>query len=278
MADRTEGSGLCGEGDVMRIAKIMLHRWEEPCISGTDPHRGSGAVFFSGCSLHCSYCQNKAISCGGRGSTCTPSDLAEKLKELEAMGAYNINFVTPTHFVPMIINALDIYRPSIPTVFNTSGYEKEEAILSLEGYADIFLTDMKYGTTELAEKYSAAPDYPKVALKAIKAMTKCAKNAEFSPDGMMKRGVIVRHLVLPGGRHDSVTALKALKETVGSENIILSLMSQYTPDFYSGEYKALRRRTTTFEYEYVRNCALEMGFSGFGQDRQSSVAAYTPEF
>ncbi len=278
MADRTKSSGFCGEGDTMRISKIMLHQWEEPCISGTDPERGSGAVFFSGCPLHCSYCQNKAISGGKKGELYAPEDLAREMRSLEDKGAYNINFVTPTHFVPMIIKALDIYRPNIPTVFNTSGYEKEDTVLSLAGYADIFLADMKYGTSENAKKYSAAPDYPNVALKAIKAMTKVAKKPEFSSDGMMKGGVIVRHLVLPGGRRDSVAALKSLKETVGSENIILSLMSQYTPDFYNGEYKELRRRTTTFEYEYVRDCALEMGFSGFGQDRQSSVASYTPDF
>ena len=269
MADRTEKSGFCGEGDTMRISKIMLHRWEEPCISGTDPQRGSGAVFFSGCSLHCLYCQGKLYS---------PKDLAREIKALEDNGAYNINFVTPTHFIPMIIESLDLYRPNIPTVFNTSGYEKEDAVLSLRGYADIFLTDMKYGAEENAKKYSAAPDYPSVALRAIEKMVQITGKAQFDSDGMMKRGVIVRHLVLPGGRRDSVAALKALKESVGSENIILSLMSQYTPEFYSGEYKELRRRTTTFEYEYVRDCALEMGFCGFGQDRQSAVSAYTPEF
>lgn len=278
MADRTKGSGICGEGDVMRISKIMLHRWEEPCISGTDPQRGSGAIFFSGCPLHCLYCQNKAISGGKKGELYTPKDLAREMRSLEDSGAYNINFVTPTHFVPMIINALDVYRPAIPTVFNTSGYEKEEAVLSLKGYADIFLADMKYGTEETAKKYSAAPDYPSVALRAIKRMVEITGAARFDDDGMMKKGVIVRHLVLPGGRKDSVAALESLEKEVGTENVILSLMSQYTPEFYNGEYKELRRRTTTFEYEYVRDCALEMGFSGFGQDRQSAVSAYTPDF
>ena len=137
---------------------------------------------------------------------------------------------------------------------------------------------MKYGTEETAKKYSAAPDYPQIALRAIEKMVEITGKARFDDDGMMKGGVIVRHLVLPGGRKDSVAALKALKESVGSENVILSLMSQYTPEFYNGEYKELRRRTTTFEYEYVRDYALEMGFVGFGQDRQSAVSAYTPDF
>ena len=278
MADRTISSGFCGEGDMMRISKIMLHRWEEPCISGCAPERGSGAIFFSGCSLHCSYCQNKAISGGGKGELYTPAALAEKLRELEGMGAYNINFVTPTHFIPMIKEALDVYRPKIPTVFNTSGYEKEEAVLSLLGYADIFLADMKYGFSDSASKYSSAPDYPAVALKAIKRMVEVTGSPLFDSDGMMKKGVILRHLVLPGGRKDSVAALESLRDTVGTEGVILSLMSQYTPDFYTGEYRELRRRTTTFEYEYVRDRALEMGFSGFGQDRNSAVSSYTPEF
>lgn len=261
----------------MRIAKIMLHRFEEPCISGSDPERGSGAVFFSGCPLHCVYCQNKDISGGGAGRIYSPNDLAEAMRALEEKGAYNINFVTPTHFTHRIKEALDIYRPSIPTVFNTSGYEKAETVKSLLGYADIFLADMKYGSGETAQKYSCAPDYPQVAAEAIKEMLNVAGPFSFSENGMMKRGVIVRHLVLPGQRKDSEKALQLLAEAVGCENIILSLMSQFTPDFAKG-IKELSRRVTSFEYNYVRDCALDLGFSGFGQDRQSAIADYTPDF
>ncbi len=277
-ADRTRGAGLCGEGEEMRIAKIMLHRWEEPCISGTDKERGSGAIFFSGCPLGCVYCQNKDISSGGAGRIYSPAELCRAMEELCRLGAYNINFVTPTHFVPKIIEALSLYRPPVPTVFNTGGYEKEEAVEALSGYADIFLADLKYGTADLAKRYSDAPDYLPVALKAIRKMREVAGQCRFSSDGMMERGVIVRHLVLPGARHDSVKALKALKEAVGSEGIMLSLMSQYTPEFAPEGEKQLSRRVTTFEYEYVKNAALELGFEGFGQERESATAAYTPAF
>ena len=167
-ADRTVGVGICGEGAQMRIAKVMLHRWEEPCISGSDPKRGSGAVFFSGCPLHCIYCQNRDISSGGSGRTYTPLELSEILRMLEKEGAYNINFVTPTHFTDKIIETLDIYKPNLPIVFNTSSYERLETLDSLSGYADIFLADLKYSSEEISKKYSKAPDYPSVALDAIK--------------------------------------------------------------------------------------------------------------
>ncbi len=278
MADRTVGKGFCGEGAEMRIAKIMLHRWEEPCISRDDPQRGSGAIFFSGCPLHCVYCQNKAISSGGEGDIYTAGELSEKICELERMGAYNINFVTPTHFIPRIIETLDCYRPAVPTVFNTSGYEKEETVEALSGYADIFLADMKYAEAEIAKKYSGAPDYAEVALKAISKMAEIVGKPVFDNDGMMKKGVIVRHLVLPGGRHDSVRALEMLSERVGCENILLSLMSQYTPEFAPDTFPGLRRRVTSFEYNYVRDAALEMGFEGFGQDKSSAKSIYTPDF
>ncbi|MBE6587396.1 MAG: radical SAM protein [Ruminococcaceae bacterium] len=277
-ADRTKSVGICGEGQEMRIAKIMLHRWEEPCISGTDPKRGSGAVFFSGCPLHCVYCQNRDISSGGVGSVYTPKDLAEVFKRLEEDGAYNVNLVTPTHFTAGIIEALDIYRPGIPVVFNTSGYEKEDTLEALSGYADIFLTDLKYGGADTAKKYSAAPDYPEVALSAVKKMIGIAGKPRFDENGMMTGGVIVRLLVLPGQRRDAENALRSLRELVDCEDIILSLMSQYTPDFAPRDMGALCRRTTTFEYEYVRSVALELGFSGFGQDRQSAKSSYTPDF
>lgn len=277
-ADRISSVGLCGEGQDMRISKIMLHRYEEPCISGTDGERGSGAVFFSGCPLHCVYCQNKKISGGGVGEIYSPARLADAMRSLEKMGAYNINFVTPTHFIPKITESLDIFRPNIPTVFNTSGYEKADTVLLLDGYVDIFLADLKYGTKELAAEYSSADDYADVAIEAISKMVEITGDAEFSSDKMMKKGTIVRHLVLPGGRHDSETALKRLADEVGADKVILSLMSQFTPEFVPENEKKLKRRVTSFEYNYVRDVALELGFSGFGQDRQSATDIYTPDF
>jgi len=276
--DRTSAVGICGEGEEMRIAKIMLHKYEEPCISGSDPSRGSGAVFFSGCPLRCVYCQNKDISRGGAGRLYSPKALADELCRLEAMGAYNINLVTPTHFIPQIIKTLDIYKPSVPTVFNTSGYETVESVRSLSGYADIFLADMKYASGELAARYSKASDYPRVALRAIREMVAVAGKPRFDDDGMMKGGVILRHLVLPGQRRDSAAVLRAVANEIGTENVVLSLMSQYTPEFAPAEYPELCRRVTSFEYGFVLDTAVELGFSGFCQDRQSAKTLYTPDF
>lgn len=277
-ADRTAGPGICGEGQDMRISKIMLHKYEEPCISGNDKERGSGAIFFSGCSLHCLFCQNKKISGGGTGRIYSPAELAGEMKRLERDGAYNINFVTPTHFYHKITEALEIYRPDLPLIYNTSGYEKADTVKSLSGYADVFLTDLKYGTGEKALAYSKAADYPSVAAKALYEMVNTVGECRFSDSGMIKKGVIVRHLVLPGGRHDSVRALQLIKNTVGTEGILLSLMSQYTPEFAPEGIKELKRRITSFEYDYVRDAALELGFSGFGQERNSSNSIYTPDF
>lgn len=277
-ADRYNTAGACGEGAEMRIAKTMLHRWEEPCISGSDPDRGSGAIFFSGCPLKCVFCQNKAISRGGVGEIYSPSRLADEMRRLESDGAYNINLVSPTHFYPQIISALDIYRPALPIVVNTGGWEKPETISSLRGCADIFLTDFKYGTDDTAKAYSACAEYAETATAALKEMVKLTGAPVFDDDGMLRRGTIVRHLILPGCRKDSAAALERIYEAVGSKDIVLSLMSQYTPDFAPPNISALRRRITTFEYEYVRDAALSMGFSGYSQDISSAKSSYTPDF
>lgn len=262
----------------MRVARTMLHKWEEPCISGTDPERGSGAVFFTGCHLKCVFCQNKVISRGGEGEVYSPRRLAEEMQKLEQAGAYNINFVSPTHFTSQIIEAMDIYRPRVPAVFNTGGYELASTVEALEGYADIFLTDFKYGDDAYAAGLSACEDYVSYAAEALKAMVRVAGKPRLSEDGMMRGGVIVRHLVLPGGRHDSVIALRRVADAVGAENVILSLMSQYTPEFAPESMKSLRRKVTTFEYESVRSAALEMGFQGYCQDASSAKSCYTPDF
>lgn len=283
-ADRNIGVGICGAGAEISISKIMLHHWEEPCISGNDATGGSaaggsGAVFFAGCPLKCVFCQNKAISRNSEKSEAySPRRLADEIKRLEENGAFNINFVSPTHYIPQIIETLDIYKPAIPVIFNTGGYEKAESIEALRGYADIFLTDFKYGSVEFGKKYSCAPDYAENAAKALSVMLSVAGKSVFSSDGMMKKGVIIRHLILPGGRHDSIKALETVAGTVPPADVILSLMSQYTPDFAPPEMRELRRRITTFEYESVRNAALELGFSGYSQDVSSAKASYTPDF
>lgn len=276
--NRYISKGACGEGADIRIAKIMIHKWEEPCISGSDEKRGSGAVFFSGCPLKCVFCQNKDISRGGKGEIYTPHELADRMKSLEDSGAYNINLVSPTHFIPQIKRALDIYHPSIPIVFNTGGWERAETTASLKGYADIFLTDFKYGSNDTAKAYSACGEYLETAKSALREMVKITGKPEFDNDGMLMRGTIVRHLILPGGRRDSVKALEAVAKTVDPKNVLLSLMSQYTPDFAPESIPALRRRITTFEYEYVRDAAIKLGFEGYSQDISSARRAYTPNF
>lgn len=278
--DRYREKGVCGVGASILVSKTMLHKFEEPCISGCDPERGSGAVFFSGCSLKCVFCQNKAISRGEHGKAYTPKELADEMLRLQDMGAYNINLVTPTHYIPQIIDALDIAKPklAIPVIFNTGGYEKAEAIRALNGYADIFLTDFKYGTAELAKKYSGAENYPHVAAKALAEMLRITGAPQFDENVMMHRGVIIRHLVLPGGRRDSEEALRLIGNTVPPSHVLLSLMRQYTPDFAPEHMKELRRKVTSFEYDHVLSVATALGFVGFSQDRSSAQTIYTPDF
>ncbi len=219
--------GYCRAGAEMKIARAALHFWEEPPISG---ERGSGTVFFSGCNLGCVYCQNRQISRQNVGRSGAPASLAEIFIELERQGAHNINLVTPTHYATGIIDSVAEYRKlggSLPIVYNTGGYERAETIRSLVGTVDVYLTDLKYAERESAARYSMAPDYPEVARTALAAMVH-AVGAPVFEDGLLKRGVIVRLLVLPGLEHEAMMNLKYLRETYGDE-IIVSVMNQYTP-------------------------------------------------
>lgn len=273
--DRAKEKGFCGAGDEIKIARAMLHMWEEPCISGT---RGSGAIFFSGCNLRCVYCQNMDISHNGYGKELSVRALADKMLELQTQGAHNINLVTPTHYVDKIKQALDLIRDElkIPVVYNTGGYESAETIKGLRSYVDIFLTDIKYYSSDLSLKYSRASDYYKKAHKALVEMLKIAPECIYDDDGTMSQGVILRHLVLPSCRADSIKILEDVAKSVDITKLKLSLMSQYTPDFYKGEDKALRRRITTFEYQSVVERALVLGYDGYIQDKESASKKYTP--
>ena len=280
--ERNEKVGYCGETDCMRVAKIMLHHWEEPCISGGPDGSGSGAVFFSGCSLRCVYCQNKKISRSAVGNFYTPTRLAEEIMKLQEAGAYNINFVTPTHFTSRIKETLDLLdgKLKIPVVWNTSGYERQETISSLKPYVDIFLTDMKYFSSEMSARYSGAADCFDVSVAALSEMVKITGAPRFEGD-LLKSGVIIRHLVLPGGYKDSIKILETITDRIGTENIVLSLMSQYTPEFLTDEDEGcneIRRRVTTFEYNKVLTAATDLGFTGFMQERSSATSLYTPDF
>ncbi|MBQ8343880.1 MAG: radical SAM protein [Clostridia bacterium] len=276
-ADRSNSVGYCLSGDKIKIAKVMIHNWEEPCVSGS---RGSGAIFFSGCPLKCVYCQNKEISHGGVGQEITTERFAALMLELQDRGVHNINLVSPTQYADKIRDAIDLIRPKlkIPVVYNTGGYELISEIEKMSGYVDVFLTDMKYYSSELSNKYSKAPDYYEKAIEAFKAMLKIAPECIFDDDHIIKKGIILRHLILPSCRKDSIKILENVAEICDVSNIRLSLMSQYTPDFYEGEYTELKRRVTTFEYESVLKRAIELGYDGYLQERSSASSAFTPDF
>lgn len=275
-ADRINGAGFCGAGDKLRAAKAYLHMWEEPCISGQN---GSGTVFFSGCSLHCRFCQNYKISAENFGTEISEARLAEIFLELQEKGAHNINLVTPTHYVPQIMSALDIAKPrlNIPVVYNCGGYESVDTLKMLEGYIDIYLPDFKYADNDIARKYSAAPDYFEVCTAAIDEMLRQAGAPKFEGE-LLRSGVIIRHMTLPTHRFDSVRVLEEISRRYGTENILLSLMSQYTPFYKSCEFKELNRRISTFEYNFVADRAAELGFNGYMQEKSSAKEEYTPDF
>ncbi len=273
-ADRTAGVGYCGGDDKIRVARAMLHMWEEPCISGKN---GSGAIFFSGCQLKCRFCQNYKISAENAGKVITAERFGEIMAELESKGAHNINLVTPMHVMPLIYPILARKKIKIPLCINCGGYENTESVKSLDRIADIWIPDFKYATSETAEKYSKAADYPKIALSAVKAMVKQTGKPVFDGD-LLKSGVIVRHLVIPGNYRDSIRVLDILKNDIGTENIVLSLMSQFTPYNFDEKYKELNRRISTYEYNKVLEHAQKLDFTGYMQERSSAKEEYTPEF
>ncbi len=276
--DRTKTVGFCGATEQIKVARAALHFWEEPCISGT---KGSGTVFFSGCNLACRYCQNYDISIGCFGKAISPKQLGDIFVKLQSDGAHNINLVTPTPYLPQIISAIDLVREKIkiPFVANLGGYEKPETIQMLQGYIDIFLTDVKYQSSDISKKYSLAPDYFDYAIQSLSEMIAICGAPRFDADGMMQSGVIVRHLVLPGCRKDSMEVLKSLAELFGTTDYILSLMSQFTPNGHLEEYPELNRRITSLEYHSVVDLALELGFkNAYMQQKSSAKTEYTPDF
>ncbi len=288
--DREKAVGFCGAGRAGEVSKIMLHHWEEPPISGPDPKdeaHGSGAIFFAHCSLGCVYCQNGKISRrSARGERYSPDRLAAAMIDLEASGAYNINLVTPTHYADRLVEAVRMARENgltIPVVWNTGGYERPETIDMLRGTVDVFLTDFKYASPELAGRYSGAPDYPDFAARSLARMFEVTGPCVFDENGIMRRGVIVRHLVLPGCRADSADVLHMIAGTVPVSDVRLSLMAQYTPDFLPppedpDHWRTIRRKVTSYEYEQVAEEASRLGFTGWMQERSSATARFTPDF
>ena len=278
-ADRVAGQrGRCGMDADIVVARAAPHMWEEPCISGRG---GAGAVFFAGCPLGCVFCQNRRLSREGFGALVSEQRLGEIFLELQDTGVHNIDLVTPTQYSEALARVLTCVRPrlKIPVIYNCGGYESVETLRMLDGLIDIYLPDFKYASAELAGRYSGAPDYPERAYDAICEMYRQCGPVGFDGDGMMKRGVMVRHLVLPGCRHDSERVLRLLAEAVPVGNIRLSLMRQYTPDFVDRDrYPELGRRLTTFEYRSVVDVADRLGFDGYCQQCGSDSAGFTPIF
>lgn len=271
--DRTKSVGVCGVGELPRVAKAYLHKWEEPIITGTN---GSGTVFFSGCNLKCVYCQNYKISHDGYGKYITHTKLAEVFKNLEENGASNINLVSPSHYVDAIIQTLKIYKPKIPIVYNTSGYDKVETIEQLKDYVDIFLVDFKYFDSDLANQLSKAPDYPEVAKNAILKMREIIPTEIYDGD-VLQKGVVIRHLVLPNHTDDSIKILEWIKDNI--KNPLISLMGQYTPMYKAKFMEGMDRVIKPIEYKVVENKMIELGLTnGFTQELSSANDCYTPVF
>ncbi|WP_352420487.1 radical SAM protein [Proteiniborus sp.] len=277
--DRIKGQkGYCRQTDELVVARAALHMWEEPCISA---EKGSGAVFFSGCSMGCVYCQNRNVAKGLAGKKITINRLAEIFIELQYKGANNINLVTPSHYVPQIVEAIIIARKEglkLPIVYNCSGYEKKDTLKHLDGYVDVYLPDFKYMNERLAKKYSNASDYFFFASEAIKEMVHQIGEPRFDNNGIMIKGVIVRHLTLPGYLEDSKKIIRYLHETYG-DLIYISIMNQYTPLPYVEEYPEINRKITEEEYNELVNYAIEIGVeNGFIQEGETALESFIPNF
>ena len=272
--DTGKGTGFCSLPALPGICRADRHMWEEPDISGTN---GSGTVFFSGCVLRCEFCQNSIISRSHCGKTVDAEKLADIFRELEAQGVHNINLVSPTPYYPVIIRALDIHRPAIPIICNTSGYERVETLEALEGYIDIYLPDFKYSSAEAAKKYSAASDYPQVALAAIKEMVRQVGTPVHGDDGMMKKGVMIRHLILPDNVENSLGVLDMISDEL-PKGIFVSLMAQYFP---TGNeiHSELKRKISAEEYERVSSYMMLLGLEdGYMQEQESADSCYVPDW
>lgn len=278
--ERTAGvKGYCGESDVVRVARAALHFWEEPVICG---EAGSGTVFFSGCNLRCIFCQNGEIASGMVGKEITVERLAEIFMELQGKGAVNINLVTASHYVPQVAEAIRIAGSKglcIPVVYNTSSYENVETLKLLDGLVDIYLPDMKYMDETLAKAYSNAGDYPEIAMKAIREMYRQVGKPQFDEDsGIMKKGVIVRHLVMPGAVHNAKAVIDYLYKTYG-DKIYISIMNQYTPMKEFEDFSELNRPVTKREYEKVIQYALDRGIeNAFIQEGNTAKESFIPPF
>ncbi len=273
--DREQKTGVCGAPEKYKLARAALHFWEEPCISGEN---GSGTVFFSGCSLKCVFCQNFEISRNAFGKEISEERLIEIFKELEAQGAHNINLVNPTHYSHQLSQTLKKYKPSVPVVWNTGGYDSVESLKKIDGLVDIYLADIKYVSGSVSKKYSGAENYFSVASEAVLEMQRQVGGNVFDENGIMQKGLIIRHLVLPGNVSQAMRVMDWIKANLPA-NTVLSLMSQYTPCGKASEYPTINRKLSVREYDMVLDYAKKLGFeNAFIQEIDSSSTEFIPEF
>ncbi len=277
--DRTLHSGYCSEGSGLHVARAALHMWEEPCISGES---GSGTVFFSGCNLRCIFCQNRAISRGQTGKYIDTGRLVDIFFELEAKGANNINLVTGDHYIPTVAEAVETGKSrglKIPFLFNTSSYITVESLKMLDGLIDIYLPDLKYIRPEDAARYSNAPDYPDVAKDAIDEMVRQHPNCIFDPStGIIKEGVVIRHLLMPGMIIQAKMIIRYLHEKYG-DNVYLSLMNQFTPGTDLNAFPEIDRTVTNAEYKSLVDYAVNIGITNaYVQEGETATESFIPEF
>ena len=274
LRDAQHGEGYCGAPALPRLARAAIHMWEEPCISGT---RGSGTIFFSGCSLGCVYCQNYSVSHGNYGKTVQMARMYEIMDELAAQGAHNINLVTPTHYAHLIPDLARHKPAGLPLVYNCAGYERIETLQTLSGAVDVYLTDLKYISSRVSSRCSDAADYFLYAAPAIQEMITQTGPAVFDDDGLLIRGVIVRHLVLPGFSADSLRVLRWCAENL-PDGIVYSIMAQYTPCGSAVNMPPLNRRLNAAEYRRIRQFVEYQDFTGYIQELSSAKEEYIPPF
>lgn len=274
-ADRNITHGYCGGGANLRIARASLHRWEEPCVSGTN---GSGTIFFSNCPLKCVYCQNYEISHENIGRDIPRERLGEIMLELKARGAHNINLVSPTQYLPHIAETLREIKSelNIPVIYNTGGYENVGSLKYLRGLIDVYLPDIKYFDAETAMRYSNAADYFEIVMKAVGEMVNQAGECVFD-NGLIQKGVLIRHMILPNHRRESIKILREIARSFG-DGVMVSLMSQYTPNDKLTGYPEINRKLCAFENSSVLEAARGLDIKGYTQERSSADKIYLPEF
>ncbi len=272
--DRQNSLGVCGCGESIKLAKASVHHWEEPVISGKN---GSGTIFFSGCNLKCCFCQNYEISHQNFGKVVSIERFIEIIKELEQKGVHNINLVSPTQWTQQIVDALSIYRPSIPIVWNSNGYELTETIEKIADFVDIFLVDCKFRDEKLACRFCKAENYPTYNAMAIETMLR-HKPTVVLDGGIMQSGVIIRHLIMPNCVKDSLAVLDYLARLRDKYHFLLSIMSQYVPMYKAKECDTINRKITPLEYKIVVKKAAELGFDGFMQELSSADSGFIPKF